>query len=230
VAEAAIAVMRELGAEIVDPADIPTAEQLASGWPPKDDTPLTVLLYEFKADLNAYLAGVDAPTGVRTLADLIAFNEEHADREMPFFGQELFVMAEEKGPLTDPAYREALEKNHRLSREEGIDAVLDAHNLDALMMPTGSPPAKIDLVNGGRNLGGSSRPAALAGYPALTVPAGFAFGLPVGITFMGTAFSEPTLLKLAYAFECATQARKPPTYAPAGVLPPAPPHGIVPGD
>jgi amidase len=226
IAEAAIAVLRELGAEIVDPAEIPTAKELASGWPPSDDAPLTVLLYEFKADLNAYLAGVDAPTGVRTLADLIAFNEQHADQEMPFFGQELFLMAEEKGPLTEPAYREALARNHRLSRQEGIDAVLSAHHLDALMMPTGSPPTKIDLVNGGHHLGGSSRPAAMAGYPAISVPAGFAFGLPVGITFMGSAFSEPTLLKLAYAFECATKARKPPTYAPPAVPPPEPPPGI----
>jgi amidase len=228
IAEAAIGVMRALGAEIVDPADIPTAKQLASGWPPSDDAPLTVLLYEFKADLNAYLASVKAPTGVRTLADVIAFNEEHADREMPFFGQELFVMAEEKGPLTEAAYRDALARNHRLSRQEGIDAVLTAHRLDALMMPTANPPTKIDLVNGGHNLGGSSRPAALAGYPAISVPAGFAFGLPVGITFMGRAFSELTLLKLAYAFECATKARKPPTYAPPAVLPPAPPDGIGP--
>jgi amidase len=229
IAEAAIAVMRELGAEIVDPAEIPTAGQLASGWPPADDAPLTVLLYEFKADLNAYLAGVDAPSGVGTLADLIAFNEEHADREMPFFGQELFHMAQAKGPLTEPVYRDSLARNHRLSRQEGIDAALTANDLDALLMPTGSPPTKIDLVNGGRNLGGSSRPAALAGYPAITVPAGFAFGLPVGITFMGRAFSEPTLLKLAYAFECATQTRRPPTYAPPGVLPPAPPDGSAPG-
>ncbi|MGH2614170.1 MAG: amidase [Thermomicrobiales bacterium] len=230
VAEAAIAVMRELGAEIVDPADIPTAHQLASGWPPSDDGALTVLLYEFKADLNAYLAGLEAPTGVGTLAELIAYNEQNAEREMPFFGQELFVMAEANGPLTEPDYLAALEQNRRLSRQEGIDAVLNAHKLDALLMPTSSPPAKIDLVNGGRSLGGSSRPAALAGYPAITVPAGFAFGLPVGITFMGAAFAEPTLLKLAYAFECATSARKTPTYAPAGVLPPVLPRGFLPGN
>jgi amidase len=212
--------MRDLGAEIVDPAPIPTASQLASGWPPSDDAPLSVLLYEFKADLNAYLASVTSPLGITSLADLIAFNEQHADQEMPFFGQELFEMADAKGPLTDPDYLAALERNHRLSRQEGIDAALEAHNLDALMMPTGSPPSKIDLVNGDRKGGGSSRPAALAGYPAITVPAGFAFGLPVGITFMTRAFGEATLLRLAYAYEQATLARKPPRYAPPGVLPP----------
>lgn len=224
-AEDAIAVMRDLGAEIVDPAQIPTARDLATGWPPTDDTALTVLLYEFKDDLNAYLAGRDSPRGIDSLADLIAFNEAHAEQEMPYFGQELFLMAEAKGPLTEPAYLAALERNRRLSRQEGIDAALDAHGLDALMMPTSSPPPKIDLVNGSRTLGGSSRPAALAGYPAITVPAGFAFGLPVGITFMTRAFGEATLLKLAYAFEQATGARRPPEFAPAGVLPPSPPIG-----
>ena len=226
VAEDAISVMRELGAEIVDPAQIPTARQLASGWPPSDDAALSVLLYEFKADLNAYLSGLESPSGIASLSDLIAFNEQHAEQEMPFFGQELFVMAESKGPLTDLDYLDALERNRRLSRREGIDAVLDEHRLDALMMPTSSPPTKIDLVNGSRIMGGSSRPAALAGYPAITVPAGFAFGLPVGITFMTRAFGESMLLRLAYAFECATNARRPPTFAPACVLPPAPPIGF----
>jgi amidase len=226
VAEEAISVMRDLGAEIVDPAQIPTARDLASGWPPSDDSALSVLLYEFKADINAYLSGRHSPLGIASLADLIAFNDAHAEQEMPFFGQELFVMAEAKGPLTEQAYLDALERNRRLSRREGIDATLEAHGVDALMMPTASPPAKIDLVNGSRALGGSSRPAALAGYPAVTVPAGFAFGLPVGITFMTRSFGEPTLLKLAYAFERATTARQPPTFAPASVFPPAPPPGF----
>jgi amidase len=226
VAEDAISVMRDLGTEIVDPAQIPTARQLASGWPPSDDTVLSVLLYEFKADLNAYLSGRASPSGIASLADLIAFNEEHAAREMPYFGQELFVMAEAKGPLTEQAYLDALERNRRLSRQEGIDAALDEHGLDALMMPSSNPPTKIDLVNGSRIMGGSSRPAALAGYPAITVPAGFAFGLPVGITFMTRAFGESTLIKLAYAFEHATKARRSPTFAPASVLPPAPPTGF----
>jgi amidase len=226
VAEAAIEMMRELGAEIVDPADIPTARQLASGWPPDDDAALSVLLYEFKADLNAYLSGLDAPLGITSLADLIAFNEQHADVVMPYFGQELFTMAEAKGPLTEPAYVDALAQNRRLAREDGIDAVLDAHGLDALLMPTSSPPPKIDLVNGSRIIGGSSRPAAVAGYPAITVPAGFVFGLPVGITLTTRAFGESTLLKLAYAFESATTSRRPPTFAPAGVFPPDPPGQV----
>ncbi len=226
ICEGALETLRKLGAEVVDPADIPTAREMASGWPPSDDTALTVLLYEFKADLNAYLAtlGPDAP--VRTLADLIAFNEQHAKQEMPFFNQELFLMAEEKGPLTDPDYLAALERNHRLSRREGIDAVMERFGLDALVMPTTNPPTKVDLVNGERSAGSSSRPTALAGYPAITVPAGQAFGLPVGITFMGRAFSEPILIKLAYAYEQATQARRPPRYAPPAVLPPDPPGGV----
>lgn len=219
IAEEAIAVMRDLGAEIIDPAPIPTAQQLASGWPPADDAPLTVLLYEFKSDFNAYLASVNSPLGITSLADLIAFNQQHADQEMPFFGQELFEMAAAKGPLTDPDYLAALERNGRLSRTEGIDAALSAHHLDALMMPTGSPPAKIDLVNGDRKGGGSSRPAALAGYPAITVPAGFVLGLPVGITFMTRAFGEATLLRLAYAFEQATKVRRAAAYLRPGVMP-----------
>ncbi|MDP9368596.1 MAG: amidase [Chloroflexota bacterium] len=225
ICEDALDALRKLGAEIVDPADIPTAREMTSGWPPSDDTTLTVLLYEFKADLNAYLGALGPEAPVRTLTDLIAFNETHAEREMPFFGQELLLMAEEKGPLTDPAYLAALERNYRLSRREGIDAVMEQFHLDALVMPTTNPAAKTDLVNGGRSAGSSSRPAALAGYPAITVPAGQAFGLPVGITFMGRAFSEPTLIKLAYAFEQSTQARRPPRYAPPGVLPPDPPLG-----
>lgn len=220
IAETALETMRLLGAEIVDPADIPTARQMASSWPPADDSTLTLLLYEFKADLNAYLAALDPAWPVRTLDDLIRFNEEHAEREMPFFDQDLFLMARDKGPLTDPAYIAARERNRRLSRDEGIDAVMDAFELDALVMPTTSPPWKIDLVNGGGSKGNSARAAALAGYPAISVPAGHAFGLPVGITLMGRAFAEPTLIGLAYAFEQATTARRPPRYAAPAVYPP----------
>jgi amidase len=218
-AEAALESMRRLGATIVDPAQIPSARAMASGWPPTDDSALIVLLYEFKAGLNDYLAdlGPDAP--VRNLDDVIAFNERHAAQEMPFFGQELFLMAQEKGPLSEPSYQAALERNHRLSRQEGIDAALDEFALDALVVPTMGPPWKIDLVNGGRSLGNGARPAALAGYPAISVPAGYAFGLPVGITFFGRAFSEPTLIKIAYAFEQATKVRRPPTYAAPAVVP-----------
>ena len=225
IAEAALDVLRDLGAEVIDPADIPTAQELKGGWPPSNNLPLTVLLYDFKADINAYLASLGPESPVRTLADLIDFNERHADQEMPFFGQELFHMAQEKGPLTDPEYVAALAENHRLSRQDGIDAVLAEHRLDALVMPTGTPPVKIDLVNGQPHHGGASRPAALAGYPVITVPAGFAMGLPVGISFIGTALSEPTLLKFAFAFEQATKARRSPGYAPPSVYPPDPPSG-----
>jgi amidase len=206
IAETAIDTLKGLGAVVVDPANIPTAKQMREG-----DSELSVLLYEFKADLNAYLAALqDSP--VRTLADVIAFNQAHAEQEMPYFAQELFVMAEAKGPLTDPEYQQALAQNRRLAREEGIDAVMDAHQLDALVMPTGAPAWKIDLIAGDHHSGGSSQPSALAGYPAITVPAGDVFGLPIGLTFMGRAFSEPKLIALAYAFEQATKARRTPTY------------------
>lgn len=206
--EQAIQAMRDAGATIIDPADIPTINEITTG-----PTELTVLLYDFKHDLNAYLAARNDPD-IRTLADLIAFNEENAEQELRWFGQELFLMAQEKGELTDPEYIEALETNHRLGRTEGIDAVLQAHQLDAIVAPTGSPAWTTDLVNGDHFLGASSSPAAIAGYPLISVPMGFAFGLPVGITFMGTAWSEPTLIRLAYAFEQATKVRRPPQFLP----------------
>jgi amidase len=204
IAEAAIDVLEAQGAVVIDPADLPHAGEY-------DDSEFTVLLYEFKSDLNQYLAG----RGVaHTLASLIAFNDQNHAREMPYFGQEIFLMAEEKGSLTDPEYLAALAKNHRLSRAEGIDAVMDRHQLDALMAPTGNPAWPIDLVNGDHFLGGSSTPAAVAGYPSITVPGGFSFGLPVGISFFGRAWSEPTLIRIAYAFEQATKHRRPPAFLP----------------
>ncbi len=208
IANAAIERMKELGAEIVDPAGIPTAEQMKAS-----NSEMTVLLFEFKADLNQYLAEL-ASSPVRTLADIIAFNNEHAGEELKYFGQELLLQAEATSSLTDSTYLQALAENHRLSRQEGIDAVMDKYNLDALVMPTTSPAWCIDLVNGDHSLGGSAQPAALAGYPAISVPAGFSFELPVGITFMGRAFSEPMLLKLAYAYEQATKARHQPRFLP----------------
>ncbi len=221
IAEAAVAALRCAGAEIVDPADIPTAEEIHGGWPPPpSDDRLNVLLYEFKAGINAYLATRGEAPRVNTLEDLIAFNNEHRDEEMPYFGQELFERAQEKGPLTDQGYLDSLARNQRLSRQQGIDAVLQQHRLDALVMPTTSPGWKIDLVHGGGSKGGSSTPAALAGYPAVTVPMGMVYGLPVGLTFMGTAWSEPVLLRFAYAFEQATRARRIPTYARPAVCPP----------
>ena len=202
IAEEAIAAMKSAGAVIVDPADIPHLGEYGDGE-------FEVLLYEFKADLNAYLASL-AVAPVRTLADAIAFNSREALHEMPFFGQEIFVRAEAKGPLTDAPYLKALADNRRLAGPVGIDAVLKEHNLDALVAPTGAPPWLIDLVDGDHDLGGASTSAAVAGYPHITVPAGYSFGLPVGISFIGRAWSEPTLIRLAYAFEQATKVRRPP--------------------
>jgi amidase len=207
VAEAALEALRSCGAILVDPADIPTNGKFS-------DSEDLVLQYEFKSDLNAYLAGLGPWAPVKTLQDLIEFNERNRDREMPFFGQELFLKAQARGPLTDQAYVEALEKNHRLSRDEGIDAVMNEHRLAAMVSPTTGPAPRTDLVYGDRDTGGCTTPAAVAGYPHITVPAGEVFGLPVGLSFFGRAFSEPTLLKCAFAFEQATKARKAPRFLP----------------
>ncbi|MBI4551346.1 MAG: amidase [Candidatus Latescibacteria bacterium] len=202
---AGIEEMKRLGAVIIDPADMESTGKY-------DDSEFEVLLYEFKADLNAYLAGLGPAAPIRSLKDLIEYNERNRDREMPYFGQDIFVKAEAKGPLTSKEYQEALSKNHRLSRTEGIDGVMLKHNLDAILAPTGGPPWTTDLVNGDHFSGGCSTPAAVAGYPHITVPAGYIYGLPVGISFFGRAYSEPTLIKLAYAFEQATKARRPPQF------------------
>ncbi|MCC6179671.1 MAG: amidase [Chloroflexi bacterium] len=214
VVNAAIEMMRAAGATIVDPADIPTSRTVGESAIVRD-----VLLYEFKADLDAYLTERGDPR-IRTLADAIAFNREHADAEMPYFRQELFEQAQAKGPLSDSAYCDALAANQRLSRADGLDAVLDRLELDALVAPTASPPVVIDEINGTHGLGSSSTPAALAGYPLLSMPAGYTpFGLPVNLSFMGRAWSEPTLLRLAYAFEQIGPPRWPPRYLPTLVLP-----------
>lgn len=205
--EAAIDTMRQLGAEIVDPANLETAPAL-------EGPEFTVLLYEFKAGLNAYLAGRGPDTTVRSLAELIAFNAQHVAQVMPYFGQELLLLAESAGPLSDEAYQQALAESRRLARAEGLDKVLQAHHLDALVAPAGKPAWLTDYVNGDHHGGGSSSPAAVAGYPSITVPAGEVYGLPVGISFMAGAWQEPTLLKLAYAFEQATLARRPPQFRP----------------
>jgi amidase len=204
-----IAEMKAAGAEIVDPADLPTHGKF-------DSTEFSVLLYELKADLNAYLAG--RPGAPASLKDIIDFNDRNKEKEMPFFGQDLFIKAEAKGPLTTKEYLDALDTNHRLSRKEGIDAVMDQFKLDALMAPTGCPAWITDLVNGDHAPGGSSNAAAVAGYPDITVPAGFIFGLPVGISFFGRAWSEPTLFKIAYGFEQMTKARRPPQFLPMAKL------------
>jgi amidase len=203
--EDAIAAMRDQGAEVIDPADIETAKEI-------DRYEFEVLLYEFKDDLNRYLSVLPPAIKSRSLKDLIAFNEANRDREMPWFEQEIFLQAEEKGPLTDKAYTDALDNLKRIAGKEGIDATLQKHKLDAIIAPTGGPAWNTDWVNGDHYSGGSSSPAACAGYPAITVPAGFVSGLPVGITFMGTAWSEPVLLRLAYAFEQATKHRKAPGF------------------
>ncbi len=211
IVEDAIGRMKALGAEIVDPANIPHAGTY-------DDTELDVLLYEFKNDLNRYLGALGPTAKVHSLADVIRFNEANRSRELPFFGQELMLRAQAKGPLTDQAYLKALERNHRLSRGEGIDAVMTAHRLDALVAPTANPSWPTDLVNGDHVMGSSSTPAAVAGYPLITVPAGYVYGLPVGIVFMGRAWSEPQLIKLAYAYEQATKHRRPPQFLPTADL------------
>lgn len=205
--EAALQAMREAGATIIDPADIPTIDEINSF-----ESEIVVLVFEFKRDLNAYLA---TRTGVpiRTLAEAIAFNQAHADQELKFFGQEWFLLAEAE-PFDMDTYQNARARARQIGGALGIDAVLQEHDLDALVAPAGSPAWTIDLINGDNfnSFTASSSPAAIAGYPLVCVPAGFSFGLPVGINFMGTAFSEPTLIKLAYAFEQATRVRRPPEF------------------
>ena len=208
VIDAASADMKAQGAVIVDPADIATAGRL-------DDCEFEVLLYEFKADLNKYLASRGASAPVHSLQELIAFNLREKTREMPFFGQEILEMAEKKGPLTSAAYQKALATCRVRSRTQGLDALMTRLRLDALVAPTGSPAWTTDLVNGDHFTGSSSTPAAVAGYPSVTVPAGFAYGLPVGVSFIGRAWSEAKLIQLAYAYEQATKHRKPPAFLPS---------------
>ncbi|AFE08880.1 amidase [Corallococcus coralloides DSM 2259] len=206
IAERALEVMKAQGAVLVDLVALPNVAKL-------DEPELEVMLYEFKAGLEAYLAQLGEGAPVRTFADLIAFNEKHREREMPYFGQELLLQAQKKGPLTDAAYKKALAACRRYSRAEGVDAVMNKHKLDALVAPTQAPAGPIDLVLGDHWLGSSSTPAAVSGYPSITVPAGDVHGLPVGVSFIGRAWSEPVLLKLAYAYEQASHARRKPGFA-----------------
>lgn len=196
--------MKAAGAVIIDPADLESHGKF-------DDTELLVLLYELKTDLNRYLAS-RRDAGVKTLADVIAFNEKNKDREMPYFGQDLLQKSQTKGPLSEKEYTVALAANHALSQEHGIDGVMDKFHLDALVAPTGAPAWLTDLANGDHAIGGSSNAAAVAGYPNINVPAGFVFGLPVGISFFGRAWSESTLLRIAYGFEQLVKARRPPQF------------------
>ena len=205
IVEQALDLMKQHGAIIVDPADLETAGKY-------DDAENIVLQYDFKADLNKYLAGLGPSAPVKTMADIIAFNNAHADREMPYFGQETMVQSQARGPLTAPEYQKALATCRRMSRTEGIDHTITKYRLDALVAPTGGPPWLTDLVDGDYGQGGSTSPAAVAGYPSITVPCGYAFGLPVGISFFGRAYSEAKLIGLAYAFEQAAPARKAPRF------------------
>ena len=199
--------MKAQGAVIVDPANIATAGKF-------DDSEFEVLLYEFKADLNSYLAGLGPKAPVRTLQDIIDFNDQHKDREMPWFGQEILLMSQKKGPLSEKKYRDALAKDVRMSRSQGIDATMDKYKLDAIVAPTGSPPWATDLINGDHFSGASSTPAAVAGYPNINVPAGYSHNLPVGISFFGRAYSEATLIKIAYAYEQSSKHRRAPQFIP----------------
>jgi amidase len=203
--EQSLDAMKKQGATLVDPADIETLGKF-------DDTELLVFMYELKADLNAYLARLGPSAPVRRLKDIIDFNDRNHQREMPYFGQDLFLKAEAKGPLTEKAYLDALEKNRQLARTEGIDATMDKFHLDAIVAPTGGPAWITDLLNGDHVAGGSSNAAAVAGYPNINVTAGFLSGLPVGISFFGRAWSEPVLIRLAFAFEQTTKARQAPRF------------------
>jgi len=213
VLEQAISVLKAQGAEVVDPAPIETAGQL--GMNERD-----VLQYEFKADLNAYLATMPAAVKPRTLADIIAFNAANETQEMPYFGQETFIASQARGPLTDQAYLDARAKCIELTRTKGIDATMDKNKLDAMLGPSGGIASLVDLAGGGGGGGGpgSSQFPAVSGYPHITVPAGFHFDLPLGVSFYGRAWSEPVLLRLAYAFEQATKARRAPGFTPTLAL------------
>jgi amidase len=206
--EQSLDAMKKQGATLVDPADIETLGKF-------DESELLVFMYELKADLNTYLARLGPSAPVRSLKEIIDFNDRNRQKEMPYFGQDLFLKAEGKGPLTEKAYLDALQKNHQLARTEGIDALMDKYHLDAVVAPTGGPAWITDLVNGDHVAGGSSNAAAVAGYPNINVTAGFIFGLPVGISFFGLAWSEPTLITLAYSFEQTTKARQAPRFLPS---------------
>jgi len=211
--EHGIEVVKQLGAVIVDPANVPNFDKF-------DKTEEEVLHYEFKADLNRYLKSLGRDARVHSMEDVIRFNEENEDRVMPYFGQEHMVTAQEKGSLGEKKYKDALAKNHRLTRREGIDAVMQKYKLDAIIVPSDPPARMVDLVNGdaSNNDMDSTSPAAVAGYPHITVPAGYIFGLPVGISFFSTAWQEPALIKFAYAFEQATQYRRQPRFLPTANL------------
>lgn len=205
--ESCLDVMKQKGAVIIDPANMSNFKNFGK-------TEVEVLHYEFKADLNKYLA--DTRARLKTLAEIIEFNQKNRDRVMPYFGQEHMEIAQKEDSLQDKKYRDALARNHRLARQEGIDATMRKYKLDAIAVPSGGPSWPIDLVNGDASNWDMdcTRPPAVAGYPHITVPAGYIFGLPVGISFFAKAWQEPRLVRLAYAFEQATRVRKPPEFLP----------------
>jgi amidase len=209
--ESALDALRRAGAVLVDPADVNLAPNAGA-------LEFTVLLYELKADLNAYLARLGPGAPVKSLADVIAFNDAHKDQEMPYFGQDTFLKAQAKGSLATQEYLDAVKDLLKAGRDEGIDKTMDAKKLDALVAPTGGPAWVTDLINGDNGAGQTSSAAAIARYPSISVPAGTVFGLPVGISFFGRAWSEPTLIKLAYSFEQLTKVRKPPQFLPTADL------------
>jgi len=203
--EHALDAMKKQGATLVDPADVETLGKF-------DESELLVFMYELKADLNTYLANLGPDAPVHTLKEIIDFNDRNRQKEMPYFGQDLLIKAEAKGPLTEKAYLDALEKNHQFARIDGIDATMDKYHLDAIVAPTGGPAWITDLINGDHVAGGSSNAAAVAGYPNLNVTAGFISGLPVGLSFFGRAWSEPALIRLAFSFEQTVMARQAPRF------------------
>lgn len=203
--EEAIETMKKQGAVIVDPTNVTSNDKL-------EEPEFTVLLFDFKHELNNYLKNLPPTSFPKNLKELIKYNSENKDTVMPYFGQELLTMAEEKGDLDNEEYKSALETCQRLSRDEGIDALVKEHQLDAIIAPSGGPSWVTDYINGDHYTGGSSSAAAVAGYPSITVPAGYIRGLPIGVSFFGGAFQEPTLLKLAHGFEQATKVRQSPTF------------------
>jgi amidase len=211
--ESALAEMKRQGAELIDPVQVPKPPEL-------EEAEITVLRYEMKADMNAYLARLGPHAPMRSLKDIIQFDQQHRRQELQWFGQEELVKSEAKGPLTDRAYVQALATCRRITRAEGIDLLMAEDRLDALVAPTSTPAHVTDWVLGDHGLGDSTTPAAVAGYPSVTVPAGQVHGLPVGISFFGLAWTEPKLLRIAFAFEQTTKARRPPqfleTFLPTG--------------